>query len=643
MPLLLGPKSYFVAFFAVLITIWAVGQGHAQQSRSAPPRTSPCGAAAGSGALTEPPNVEVATLPLDDLGRHELIMRVRRDGGHFCFQYALDGVPQTVPPTLRMHRGERFALRLVNEISGPAPGATMKASALAPCKPAPMTDATVTTYSGYLNHVVYARTMQMQPLDVNLHLHGFEGPAQQENVFVSTLSTPAHACEYDITVPRTQPPGTYFYHPHAHGISGPEVGGGLSGMWIVEPDTAVLSAVDEHDILIRPHQPFTPYDAAEYQRETAEVDALDPVAGAYEAALHIVPALRVYDPFNPPPWPSYLPLTAGNQHFDPNGCGFIAEPLFSVNEAAAPATLIVPPGKPQLLRVLNALPNGLKYVRMRDGSGVPQTLHVVGRDGIPVSNDDARPLARYVPMAGILLAPAMRADILVTLRPGEKMVLYGDRHCVSPFGVDLLPHDLVTLSTSAAGERPPPAAIVSTSLMPANSRAAHLLQYVKSHPEIVHRRALTYTQYELPNANGKGVHLEFYLTDTSNRDFHEQPYWPSFAPGKSVPSHADIVVKQGTIEEWYLFNATPMDHTFHIHQMAFAAEDETPVPVMLDTVFVPPGRLFRNPANPNFPLLKPSRTRILLDFRHVPRGEFVYHCHLLLHEDNGMMGVVRVI
>jgi FtsP/CotA-like multicopper oxidase with cupredoxin domain len=147
----------------------------------------------------------------------------------------------------------------------------------------------------------------------------------------------------------------------------------------------------------------------------------------------------------------------------------------------------------------------------------------------------------------------------------------------------------------------------------------------------------------MPNANGKGVHGEFFITETSNRNFHEQPYWPSFGPGQDAPAHADIVVKQGSIEEWYLFNATLTTHTFHIHQMAFAAEDEQPMPVMLDTVIVPAGRALPNPGDPNFPLIKPGLTRVLLDFRHVPRGEFVYHCHMLFHEDDGMMGIIRVI
>jgi FtsP/CotA-like multicopper oxidase with cupredoxin domain len=236
----------------------------------------------------------------------------------------------------------------------------------------------------------------------------------------------------------------------------------------------------------------------------------------------------------------------------------------------------------------------------------------------------------------------MRADILLTLKPGQTLTLYSDHHCTSPFGGAPQKHDLLTIS-AAAPTHADPAAVMSSPLAPEDSRAMQLIRYARSHPELVRRRALTYTQYVLPDTHGKGNHAEFYMTETDNRDFHEQPYWPSFAPGSNTPAHADIVVKQGSIEEWYLFNATPTEHTFHIHQMAFAAEDETPVPVMLDTVFVPSGRMLPNPNDPNFDLIKPSVTKILLDFRHVPRGEFVYHCHMLFHEDNGMMGVIRVI
>ena len=60
--------------------------------------------------------------------------------------------------------------------------------------------------------------MHGSPVDTNVHLHGFEGPPVDENIFLSTLSTPMHACEFHVTIPATQPPGTYLYHPHAHGL-----------------------------------------------------------------------------------------------------------------------------------------------------------------------------------------------------------------------------------------------------------------------------------------------------------------------------------------------------------------------------------------------------------------------------------------
>ncbi|MDE1887157.1 MAG: multicopper oxidase domain-containing protein, partial [Gammaproteobacteria bacterium] len=57
---------------------------------------------------------------------------------------------------------------------------------------------------------------------------------------------------------------------------------------------------------------------------------------------------------------------------------------------------------------------------------------------------------------------------------------------------------------------------------------------------------------------------------------------------------------------------------------------------------VPVGKLLPNLHDPNFPLIQPSITKIILDFRHVPRGTFVFHCHMLFHEDHGMMGTIRV-
>jgi FtsP/CotA-like multicopper oxidase with cupredoxin domain len=102
-----------------------------------------------------------------------------------------------------------------------------------------------------------------------------------------------------------------------------------------------------------------------------------------------------------------------------------------------------------------------------------------------------------------------------------------------------------------------------------------------------------------------------------------------------------IVARSGTVEEWTIVNATDELHDFHIHQIHFVTESVDGVQVerrsWVDTVNVPP----QHHRNGN---TIPSRVRLLMDFRDpVVRGTFVYHCHILDHEDRGMMATIRVI
>ena len=134
------------------------------------------------------------------------------------------------------------------------------------------------------------------------------------------------------------------------------------------------------------------------------------------------------------------------------------------------------------------------------------------------------------------------------------------------------------------------------------------------------------------------------LIDRPNANFREHPFWPAYTSASAFPSKADIVVKRGSVEEWYLVNATMESHAFHIHQMTFVQEnDGSGMPVTTDTVLVRVGSLLPNRRDPNYPLVKPRITKILLDFRNVPRGTFVFHCHMLFHEERGMMAIIKVV
>jgi len=100
--------------------------------------------------------------------------------------------------------------------------------------------------------------------------------------------------------------------------------------------------------------------------------------------------------------------------------------------------------------------------------------------------------------------------------------------------------------------------------------------------------------------------------------------------GRSFESgRVDESVTLGTTEEWTLRNQSMMDHPFHLHVWPFVVvnrSDRTAVdPGWRDTVNVPAGQsvIIRIPFQ---------------DFA----GTTVYHCHILDHEDLGMMGTVQV-
>ena len=88
-------------------------------------------------------------------------------------------------------------------------------------------------------------------------------------------------------------------------------------------------------------------------------------------------------------------------------------------------------------------------------------------------------------------------------------------------------------------------------------------------------------------------------------------------------------VRVGGYQHWRIVNRTAELHPFHIHQVHFLAYAENGVPLAepawLDTVNVPVG----------------GTVDVILDFtNHVIRGMSLFHCHLLNHEDKGMMAKV---
>jgi hypothetical protein len=135
---------------------------------------------------------------------------------------------------------------------------------------------------------------------------------------------------------------------------------------------------------------------------------------AHEGALPIGSPVP-YDPFDPPLWPVSYPMSAGGVTLDKTGCNGVASDVkLAPNRADTPATLHVPAGSTQLIRIVNGTSDSGTRLILRDASGQQQPFRVVGLDGVPVSGDMEHPLSRYISMNELMLTAMSRADLLLT-------------------------------------------------------------------------------------------------------------------------------------------------------------------------------------------------------------------------------------
>jgi suppressor of ftsI len=105
-----------------------------------------------------------------------------------------------------------------------------------------------------------------------------------------------------------------------------------------------------------------------------------------------------------------------------------------------------------------------------------------------------------------------------------------------------------------------------------------------------------------------------------------------FVDGKQFDmNRTDTRVKLGAVEEWTVRNNSDELHTFHIHQGPFQLTEINGVPQPADDrrdiVDVP----IRGQVKVIIPFTNPMIV-----------GRFVYHCHILAHEDKGMMATIEV-
>ena len=380
--------------------------------------------------------------------------------------------------------------------------------------PGPLIEA----YEGERVRVLFRNRL---PQPSTIHWHGLSIPAGQDGSPLAPVA-PGGDRLYEFTL-ATDCAGTYWYHPHVHGLTAEQVSRGLAGMFIVR---------SRHDPL--EHLPDVPIVVTDARGREGD------------------------------------------------------GPL--VNGQRLPR-LAIGAGETQRWRLLNA--TGARYLRL-SLSGRAFTL--AGTDGGLLATSVAG-------QTELTLAPAERAEILVTsTEAGGALLLlralpYDGGGMMMGMGMGMGPRsrgavDLLELETVAPRGTPAPA--------PAALRAIEPLP-----------RAPAAQRFVLAGGMMSGFTI-------NGRRFDME--------------RIDAESRVGEVQRWLVQNASAMDHPFHLHGTRFQVLSRTtrgreiPEPRLAwkDTVNVRPGETAS------------------IAFVHEHPGLWMYHCHILEHEDAGMMGVLRV-
>lgn len=410
--------------------------------------------------------------------------------------YAINQYPALyAPPTLRLNPGDSVSLRLLNGMQPNSPW-------------------------------------------TNLHYHGFNVTPVQPGDDVVTLRVDyGTGYQYGFRLPPWHPTGMFWYHPHPHGISEPQVLGGMSGAIIVN------GLLDKY-----------------------------------------------------PQWQGIPELVMLLKDFpDPRSDTF---PKLKTINGQESSFIAVQQNAPQLWRFGNVGADAYFNIKIRGLPAGAMPFQIIARDG--------NPTAEPIPADSLFIPPSSRVEAIVTL-PAGSYTLYTDFIETGPMGD---PNPAVNLanvvsSWSEAGPAPAPA--------PAAPRVA-------AAPDTVLERIRRLAA----NLDGIPVDTIVFSEDTANNTF-------SINNKMYDPDYVDTWVEVPSVKLWLIQNATDELHVFHIHQTDFAVlsvnGQHQPLDGMVDTANLP----FQADG-------KPGEVLVMIDFRHdIIEGLFVYHCHILEHEDGGMM------
>jgi FtsP/CotA-like multicopper oxidase with cupredoxin domain len=549
----------------------------------------------------------------------------------------------------------------------------------------------------------------------NLHTHGLivsannrrdvepEQPGDGDNIFVTVERNGSfdYRIEIPTELPATlldgdsgiieHPTGLYWYHSHLHGISGPQVAGGMSGLLSIgAADANLLARAPSETKALRSITDVAYLMLRDLQVETET----DPAAATGISPARWITDFRSRlcgdDPILAPiDRKGYCRPPPGSPGADENQLW-----LFTVNGQRYP-TITIGSGRNHLWRIANtsaSVTYDLEIVPDK-GGGRPLPFEVLSVDGVvpgapvlgSVAGAGGHVAAEPPTVTRLRLMPASRADVYLINHgralPGEyrlRTAVDGDPRpdddqlpeiqlarvvleASAPSGTE------VALNTPIAAPAAPLAAPLAL-----DSRAAGLPEGCVRDvyaTEFEHRRITFITLAEGRLGLISEIRRPNDLSDPKNTQFTTQGgtriradfnqylnldgsvNWDGTGDGSDPnqpPKHVCIRLATGKSQLWLLHNPSDELHNFHLHQTKFRyAKPSDLLKFKIDPA------LSDNPSSEmidkhiwhdTLPVPTGKRIFIIVNFvAEEQLGRYVFHCHILKHEDLGMMAPIEVL
>lgn len=479
----------------------------------------------------------------------------------------------------------------------------------------------------------------------NLHAHGLwvSPTGNSDNVLISINQ--GISFQYEYNIPPDHPAGTYWYHPHRHGSTALQVSSGMAGVLIVRG--------------IRPPQPgkngdvdtlLRNSDGTKFRERVVLLQQIqyacrkdDGTINQNAAGLYICPqdktgGIEGYDQFGPTTWQKSGRYTTINGEVMPTFAGAQAGRIEHWRTVHAGVRDTVN------LQFRKMKPNADPYAA--SAAAQPEdwiTRNCPGNVLLPQFALAADGLTRVqlIERTTATLQPGYREDMLMVFpEEGDYCVLDGAAPATSTVNNQAKSRQFLGKVSVAPGPAvADPKAFVQAQLVAAADRFM---------PQAVRQKV----KDDLAN----DLHLDSFVAhaDIQTSDVKPPQREAKFQIGTSftingnsyLPDRIDQLLPLGGVEEWKLSTVNAFGHPFHIHVNPFQIDriinDATGQDVSVSGDASEPQYANLKNVWKDTLFIRQGYTAFVRTRYQRYIGDFVLHCHILDHEDQGMMQNVRI-